>query len=1064
MESGRIDLISAIVPTLVLALLAIGAVSVWVGTHFLARRVKGAWQVRTFFLVRAVAGTVAAWLCIQTAGRFLAFGTSWSLWFSAFVSAVSVELIVWLYALERRTVPKRTGTALLALRLIALITVLFMLLQPVYSKETDKTVERIVAVMVDDSLSMRFVDTQLKVSQWCDLAELYGLEEMKGRPRLGNVLRELQPVVAKINREITLLGLSSASDDASTAQAIEQRRKVLIETLKESGKVIRSQMKIIEGTLGREELLGGSKNAIDEIRRSLGETTSTAIEDVLKALATRKSQVLLENVGLIREQLDLIGKELKVVVSKLPGAIDDVDRAFSETLSEASRGKVDRIVKRTRVAIAREVLTGERKGDGLAKAISDKYTLKVFYFAATPAELDTAKLLENQPVTDRAGITDGEDDGLSRNVTDITAAIDRVLKDISGENLAGILLLTDGRHNGAVGVDEIARRAGVQGIPICTMLMGSRLSPPDAAVLAVRAPESVYTDDKVIIKADIGMEQLMGKTLKAVLVHDGETVDEKEVRAGPEHYRTTVTFEHTPKEEGGILQYSIELQVEGDSVGRNNRWEGCVAITEDRTNVLLVEGRPRWEFRYLRNLFYGRDKSVHLQYVLLNPDRIGGQDQEQNRPVIHASVSRKFGEAEATALPKSREEWMKFNVIVLGDIPPSALDEETLATIDECVSKRGAMLTVIAGPRYMPHAYDSQRLKDMLPVRYTVDPNPQFAGIEPAFRLSLTPDGRTHPVMQMSADPSETDEVWTSLMPIMHWRHAVVGVKEGATVLAYAMPKEMGTDEAEDTEAEEKDVTPSAADLEKARKLQSQNALISLQKYGLGRVVMLGFDQIWRLRYMTGDKYHHGFWGQAIRWGIGERMRAGTDLIRLGTDKLKYTTSEPVGVIARVLTAEYEPVKSSDIYINLYLGERRIARKAMTVREEAGGMYDAQLGPLPEQGKYRIELEGNEIAKILSGGDVNKIETEFAVGSEESMIEMAELSASPDIPEKMADLSGGTVTDVLGARQALAALGPGTETLKVRHDLNLWDSWLLLLLLISSLTAEWILRKRGGLT
>lgn len=1064
MESGRIDLISAIVPTLVLALLAIGAVSVWVGAHFLARRVKGAWQVRTFFLLRAAAGTVAAWLCIQTAGRFLAFGTSWSLWFSAFVSAVSVELIVWLYALERRTAPKRTGTALLALRLIALITVLFMLLQPVYSKETDKTVERIVAVMVDDSLSMRFVDTQLKVSQWCDLAELYGLEEMKGRPRLGEVLRELQPVAAKISREIALLGIPEGSDAASTAQAIEQRRKVLIETFKESERAIRGQLKIIESTLaGGESLESSAKNAIEEIRKRLDETAITAIEELLKALETRKKEKLQEDAGLIRERLDVVGKELKIVLSRLPSAIGDVDGAFHKTLSEAEVKNVNRIVKRTRVAIAREVLTGERKGYGVAKAISDKYTLKVFYFAATPAELDTAKLLGDQPVTDRAGITDGESDGMSRNVTDITAAIDRALKDIPGDNLAGILLLTDGRHNGAVGIEEIARRAGVQGIPICTMLMGSALSPPDAAVLAVRAPESVYTGDKVVIKADIGMEQLMGKTLKAVLVHEGATVDEKEVRAGPEHYRTTVTFEHTPKEEGGILQYSIELQVEGDSVGGNNRWEGCVAITEDRTNVLLIDDRPRWEFRYLRNLFYGRDKSVHLQYVLLTPDRIGKED-DQPRPVIHASVSRKFGEAEATALPKNRDEWLKFNVIVLGDIPPSALNEETLATIDECVSKRGAMLTVIAGPRYMPHAHDSKSLKDMLPVRYTVDPNPQFAGVEPAYRLELTADGRTHPIMQMSADPSETDEVWTSLMPIMHWRHAVVGVKEGATVLAYAMPKEMGTDEAEDTEAEEKDVTPSAADLEKARKLQSQNALISLQKYGLGRVVMLGFDQIWRLRYMTGDKYHHGFWGQAIRWGIGERMRAGTDLIRLGTDKLKYTTTEPVGVIARVLTAEYEPVKSSDIYINLYLAERRIARKAMTVREEAGGMYDAQLGPLPEEGRYRIELEGNEITKILSRGDVNKIETEFAVGSEESMIEMAELSATPDIPEKIADLSGGTVTDALGARQALAALGPGTETVKVRNDLNLWDSWFLLLMLVSAVSAEWILRKRGGLT
>ena len=62
--------------------------------------------------------------------------------------------------------------------------------------------------------------------------------------------------------------------------------------------------------------------------------------------------------------------------------------------------------------------------------------------------------------------------------------------------------------------------------------------------------------------------------------------------------------------------------VEGEVFTTNNDWPLEVAVTDDRTNVLLVDSVPRWEFRYLRNLFYGRDKSVHLQYVLLNPDEI----------------------------------------------------------------------------------------------------------------------------------------------------------------------------------------------------------------------------------------------------------------------------------------------------------------------------------------------------------------------------------------------------------------------------------------------------------
>ena len=60
--------------------------------------------------------------------------------------------------------------------------------------------------------------------------------------------------------------------------------------------------------------------------------------------------------------------------------------------------------------------------------------------------------------------------------------------------------------------------------------------------------------------------------------------------------------------------------VEGELFPNNNEWDFDTAVSDDRTNVLIIDDRPRWEFRYLRNLFDSRDKSVHLQYVLLHPD------------------------------------------------------------------------------------------------------------------------------------------------------------------------------------------------------------------------------------------------------------------------------------------------------------------------------------------------------------------------------------------------------------------------------------------------------------
>ena len=118
-------------------------------------------------------------------------------------------------------------------------------------------------------------------------------------------------------------------------------------------------------------------------------------------------------------------------------------------------------------------------------------------------------------------------------------------------------------------------------------------------------------------------------------------------------------------------------------------------MAEDQVNLLFVEGRPRWEFRYLKNLFSGRDKTVRLQYVLLEPDKLEGVPALKK---IEASASRPDGEIEATALPKDEAEWMKFDVIILGDVAPKYLKPEELKILERFVKDRSGTLIVISGP------------------------------------------------------------------------------------------------------------------------------------------------------------------------------------------------------------------------------------------------------------------------------------------------------------------------------------------------------------------------------
>ena len=111
-------------------------------------------------------------------------------------------------------------------------------------------------------------------------------------------------------------------------------------------------------------------------------------------------------------------------------------------------------------------------------------------------------------------------------------------------------------------------------------------------------------------------------------------IEEKSIPITSDHHRDTVTFQHQP-EEPGIHEYRVELaELPNEESAENNQFLKPVWVSQDRIRVLLIDERPRWEFRYLRNLFAGRDQTVFLQAVLLQADRLAGVP----APPTHAGV------------------------------------------------------------------------------------------------------------------------------------------------------------------------------------------------------------------------------------------------------------------------------------------------------------------------------------------------------------------------------------------------------------------------------------------
>jgi hypothetical protein len=649
---------------------------------------------------------------------------------------------------------------------------------------------------------------------------------------------------------------------------------------------------------------------------------------------------------------------------------------------------------------------------------------------------------------------DGEetDEGWS-DATDLASALGAVLEQVPPDELAGVIMVSDGRHNRPTRVEEIARRYGILDAPIGMVAVGSAEPPKDSAVLAVRAPEAIHLGDRMRVAADVKFDGYRGEKATVTLRRGDEVLESREISIPQEHHREEVRFALVP-EEGGVGDYRVEIEpLEGERFADNNAWEFETSITDARTNVLIVEGVPRWEFRYLRNLFYGRDKSVHLQHVLLHPDRIEGQPDD----AIAASAARPFGDSLATRLPASEEEWRKFDVIILGDVSPNVLDAATWEIISRCVTERAALLVMIAGPRYMPHAIDSPVGRELVPAEMSWGRRTYFAEGGEALRFSLTGEGRNHPITQQSTGESLNDQIWASF-PEIRWRHPIDGLKDGAEVLITAASgsRESSVDSGAGLENALDAIT-------RRREREADSALLVTRQTGKGKVALLLTDRTWRLREGAGDLYHHRFWGNLVRWGAGPTLRAGGQRVRLGTDQLTYTPDDRPLVTARLRDTSLGPVADDSLRAEVLLENEVIASVPMTEVEGSDGLYEAQLERFRNAGRYHVRIRGERADNLMDEDGVGEVSAGFRVVGSRGPIEFAETTLNLPLLQTIADLSGGKVVFPYAAGELTELFLTDRNEREEIRETSLWDrSWVLALFALV-LAGEWVTRRAGGL-
>jgi hypothetical protein len=721
-------------------------------------------------------------------------------------------------------------------------------------------------------------------------------------------------------------------------------------------------------------------------------------------------------------------------------------QAEAEALARvAGRPKPDRLA----VGLGWLLRDDARLARGLAKNQKVKF-YRVSDAAVPVAEVDTPDALPDALKALKAVEPTGEQSRLGEGVR-------AVLDETRGVPPTAILLLTDGRTTDGAKLAEVAELARKEGVPLFTIGLGDVRPARDLELTDLQVDDVVFVNDAVRFEARLMARGFVGpggegggqsvavrlKRRPKDAADDGnlETLETVQVPIPPDGRPQRVEIRHTPTEVGPV-RYVVEVEGQPREIEPgNNRLERTVDVRDEKVKVLLVEGRPRWEFRYLKT-YLERDDTVALDVVLQSADDAYAS---QDRSALPGFPPAKDGEGGLYS----------YDVVILGDVDPSYLNAQQMTDLAAFVTEKGGGLLLVAGELFNPVSFKGKPLEPLLPILLQGARNPTATGVAiDAFKPALTPEGLGHPIFRLGPDEKTSQQIWDNLPP-SYWYFEAPNRQPTAVVLA-EHPTAVGPN--------------------------GRLPILIYNYAGAGKVLFSAIDDTWRWRLRVGDRFFGRYWVQTIRF-LARSKLVGNRQAEIATDRLRYRRGQPVEVQVRFpnpalardvrsLTVEVarEGQPTRKVTLRPTPGSRAPNLFEGTMPPLAEGRYTARLLPPPAlpgdlpSAEFRVDPPAGEFVRVeMDREDLSAA----AKGSGGRFLRWDE--ADGPVPVEPSEAGGEGAGDVADSGEAttarpgtLAEILPAPRNVPLDTDppVPLWNTWPAFGLFLGLIGLEWVLRKR----
>ncbi len=199
-----------------------------------------------------------------------------------------------------------------------------------------------------------------------------------------------------------------------------------------------------------------------------------------------------------------------------------------------------------------------------------------------------------------------------------------------------------------------------------------------------------------------------------------------------------------------------------------------------------------------------------------------------------------------------------------------------------------------------------------------------------------------------------------------------------------------------------------------------------------------------------------------MRWAIASDLMAGSEFVRIRSDKTRYFSQETPRVTVQLSDMDKKPVSSETLALRISSTDHE-RTVPLVPSDSLPGSYEADLRRLPP-GVYRAEPQGPSIDNLHAQSSVvDPVAISFTVQTKLPQ-ELTETRSDRALAGQIASLTGGQVLPPTSVEEILELtdLDPiVTETIERRP---LWLEWKYLWIVFGCLNTEWIIRKWKGLS